>query len=262
MNPIKIAAMLIASIALLTPGGPSAEPVAVHHMEGLGHGFLALRSEAGTLLASGDQTQLAQGDRVTNRIVFRFKDGSIHDETAVFSQRGHLRLITYHLIQKGPTFPRPLDMTMDTQSGQVAVHYTDEHGENKSDVERLELPDDLGNGMMNTVLKNVQRDAPSTTVSYVAITPKPRIVKLIIRNGGTDSFSTAGSTHSATHYIVKVDIGGVAGLVAPLLGKDPPDSHVWILTGDAPVFVRSDTTLYFGGPTWRIDPVAPTWTTR
>jgi len=58
-------AALIAGIALLTPGGPSAEPVAVHHMEGLGHGFLALRSEAGTLLASGDQTQLAQGDRVT-----------------------------------------------------------------------------------------------------------------------------------------------------------------------------------------------------
>ena len=34
--------------------------------------------------------------------------------------------------------------------------------------------------------------------------------------------------------MLKVDIGGLSGLVAPLVGKQPPDSHVWILDGDVP----------------------------
>jgi hypothetical protein len=150
-------------------------------------------------------------------------------------------------------------MTIDTQSGQVAVRYTDEHGEKKNDVERLELPDDLGNGMMNTVLKNVQRDALPATVSYVAATPKPRVVKLIITSAGTEPFSTAGAMRHATHYVVKVDLGGVAGLLAPVLGKKPPDSQVWMLTGDAPVFLKSEMTLYEGGPLWRVEPALPAW---
>ena len=51
-------------------------------------------------------------------------------------------------------------------------------------------------------------------------------------------------TRTATHYTVKVDIGGLSGVLAPLLGKQPPDSHVWILGGDAPVFVRSEQPLF------------------
>jgi hypothetical protein len=43
---------------------------------------------------------------------------------------------------------------------------------------------------------------------------------------------------------VKVKIGGIAGLVAPLLGKQPPDTHVWVLTGDAPAFVKLEGPLY------------------
>ena len=60
-----------------------------------------------------------------------------------------------------------------------------------------------------------------------------------------------GCIRKATHYILKVDIGGIAGVVAPLVGKQPPDSHVWILGGEAPAFVRSEQPLYNGGPVWR-----------
>jgi hypothetical protein len=56
---------------------------------------------------------------------------------------------------------------------------------------------------------------------------------------GTEPFSIAGSASQATHYVPKIEIGGVAGLIAPLVGKQPPDSHVWILEGEAPAFVRS-----------------------
>ena len=228
----SLAAVLVGAALLLKPGTTSSEPVAVRHVEGLVHGFLALRSPEGKTLASGDLIQRASGDRVTTRLVYRFKDGSIHDETAVFSQRGHFLLLSDHLVQKGPAFERAIDMTIDRQSGQVTVRYTDD-GKEKSEVERLELPPDLANGLIITLLKNVRRGAIPKSVSFVAATPKPRLVKLDISVAGAEAFSVAGSSRKATHYVLKVDIGGVSGLIAPLVGKQPPDSHVWILEGEA-----------------------------
>jgi hypothetical protein len=254
-----IVVALLTAAAWLQTTSPWADPVAVRHVEGLVHGFLALRSVDGKTMASGDLIQNAQGGRVTSRLVYRFRDGSTHDETAVFTQRGHFRLLSDHLVQKGPAFSQPVDLSIHTASGQVTVRYTDDHGVEQVEAEHLELPADLANGMIVTLLKNVRRDALPPSVSYVAITPKPRLVKLAIAVGGTDSFSVGGSTRSATHYILKVDIGGIAGLIAPLVGKQPPDSHVWILRGEAPAFVRAEASFFLGGPAWRTELVSPVW---
>jgi hypothetical protein len=114
MQPkIPLAALMLAFAALIAPDPVSTEPVTVRHLEGLVHGFLVLRSVDGTLLANGDLLQHARGNRVTNQLTFRFKDGSINDETAVFSQSGRFRLISDHLVQKGPAFPQPIDMSID-----------------------------------------------------------------------------------------------------------------------------------------------------
>jgi hypothetical protein len=84
-------------------------------------------------------------------------------------------------------------------------------------------------------------------------------VKLAITTAGEDPFSTGGITLKATHYVLKVEIGGIAGFLAPLVGKQPPDSQVWILDGTAPVFVKSEQPLYLGGPLWRIELASPVW---
>jgi len=123
--------LALAGAILLRTGVASAEPVVVRHVEGLVHGFLSLRSPGGGVLANGDLIQDSRDDRVTSRLLFHFKDGSLHDETAVFSQRGHFQLISYHLVQKGPAFERPLDMTIDCPAGHVTVGYKNEHGEAK-----------------------------------------------------------------------------------------------------------------------------------
>ena len=131
------------------------------------------------LLHAPDETlviQVARGNRVTSRLVFRFADGSVHDDTVVFSQRQQFRLVSDHLVQKGPTFPQPLDMRIDAASGQVTVRYVNEHGEAKVEAEHMELPPDVANGLVLTLLKNVRPGAPAT-VSFVAATPKPRLVK-------------------------------------------------------------------------------------
>lgn len=252
-----VIALLAASLTF--PAGLRAEVVGVRHAEGLTHGFLVLRTLDGETLAVGDLIQTTRGNRVTSRLVFHFQDGSLHDETVVFSQRGTFRLVSDRLVQKGPSFPKPLDVSVDGRSGQVTVRYKDDEGQEKVISERLSLPPDTSNGMLLALLKNIRPETASTTVSIVAATPKPRLVKFVITPAGEDPFSLGGSPRKATHYVVKVEIGGVAGLVAPLVGKQPEDSHVWILGGEAPAFVRMEGQLYQGGPIWRIEPVSPVW---
>ena len=149
-------------------------------------------------------------------------------------------------------------MTIDRPRGQVIVRYTDS-GKAKVEDEQMDLPLDLANGMIITLLKNVRASALPPSVSFVAATPKPRLVKLVISPAAVEPFSVAGSTRRAMHYVVKVDIGGLTGLLAGLLGKQPPDSHVWILGGEAPVFVKSEAALFLGGPPWRTELVSPVW---
>jgi hypothetical protein len=113
--------------------------------------------------------------------------------------------------------------------------------------------------MILTVLKNADPDAPPKSVGFVAATPNPLLVKLAISSAGQEPFSTGSVGRKATHYVLKVDIGGIKGVLAPLLGKQPPDSHVWILGGDAPAFVKAEQPFYNGGPVWRIELVSPAW---
>src|SRR5438270_13317990 len=107
-------------ICALQPGA-SAEPIPVRHIEGTVHGFLALRSKEGKVLAVGDLFQVVRGDRVTARLLFRFKDGSVDDETTVFTQRGNFQLISDRHIQQGPSFPQPMDLSIDVPSAQITV---------------------------------------------------------------------------------------------------------------------------------------------
>jgi hypothetical protein len=51
-----------------------------------------------------------------------------------------------------------------------------------------------------------------------------------------DSFSIAGSPRKALHFTVKVDIGGVSGVVAPIVGKQPPNTMCGWLAASRPDF--------------------------
>jgi hypothetical protein len=243
----------------LGAGALLAETIPVRHVEGVVRGFLALRALDGALLGNGDLIQTASGGRVTSRLVFHFKDGSIQDETAVFTEKEAFRLVSDHLIQRGPSFPHPVDVSIDAEANRVAVRYRDDDGKEKVIDEGIALPSDLVNGIALIVLKNIPPEVQTTSVSMLAAGPKPRLVKLVITRVGEDSFFVGSASHKATRFNVKVEIGGLAGLLAPLVGKQPHDTSVWILGGEAPGFVRSEGSFYPGGPLWRIELASPVW---
>ena len=73
----------------------------------------------------------------------------------------------------------------------------------------MTLPADLVNGLTFTVLKNVPTDGQQTQASIIVATPKPRIVKLQIAADGEGSFLVGDIKHKATHYRVKLRVGGI-----------------------------------------------------
>jgi hypothetical protein len=250
---------LLGRIILCLPFLLPAEPVAVHHLEGTVHGFLALRTMDGKILAPGDLIQVIRGDQVVSRLVFRFRDGSLDDETAIFTQRGSLRLVSDHHIQKGPAFPHPMDVLITASTGQVTVRFRDDKGHEKIEVDHLDLPPDLANGIVLNILKNIGPETRETKMSYVAATPKPRLVKLSIVPQGEETFWVAGSGVKAVRFTMKAELGGIAGVIAPLLGKQPADTNVWVAGGEAPTFVKLEGPLYLGGPIWSIELTSPVW---
>jgi hypothetical protein len=241
--------------------GPSAhaESVPVRHVEGTIHGFLELRSEEGRVVAAGDLVQVAHGNQVTTRVLFHFKDGSIDDETTVYSQRHSFQLISDHHIQKGPSFPHPMDVLIDARSSQVTVRTAGKDGNEEVKTDHVDLPPDLANGIVPLIVENIGPDAPETTVSMLVVTPKPRVVKLAISSLGEEPFSIVGSSHKALHYEIKIELGGVAGIVAPVIGKEPPNIQVWTIGGEAPTFVREQGPIYPDGPIMTIQLASPVW---
>jgi len=93
----------------------------------------------------------------------------------------------------------------------------------------------------------------------IVTTPRPRLVKLAISADGEDVFQLGTEKRQATHYVVKIELGGITGLAASVMGKQPPDIHGWILKGEAPAFVKSRGRLYANGPIWQIELESPVW---
>ena len=233
------------------------ELVSVHRAEGVTHGFLTLRSIDGKRLADGEINQYAEGDLVRSHLVFNFSDGSLYKEEATLSQKGKFRLRSDHLVQKGPSFEQPIETSIDVATGRVKVHYLDGDGNPKDVDQHMELPEDVANGLLFTLMRHLDPRASKTVVSELAMTPEPRLVQLVITPQADEAFSTGAIRHEAVHYVVHVKLGGFAGIVAPLLGKQPPDMHIWIKRGVVPAFVKFEGPIYHNGPVWRVEMAAP-----
>lgn len=249
---------LVALGALVPAACAPGQTVRVRHREGTLRGFVVLKSEKGETLASGEFSEVPSGDTIKSRLVFYFRDGSVDDDRVVYSQRGDFRLISDRHLQKGPSFPEPCEVTIDASTQQVRVRGLSQ-GSAEVKEEHIEMPPDLANGLLFNLIKNLQKDSPRVEVSYLSLSLKPRMVKLAIALESEEPFTVAGRRLKALKWDVKPQLGGLSGIVAPLIGRQPPDLHVWIAEGAVPAIVRVDAALYTGGPVWSIRLASPAW---
>jgi hypothetical protein len=236
--------------------GARAEQIPVRHLEGVSLGFLVLRTEEGTPIAYGDLQQVAKKDHVMGDMKFHFKDGSFYEEITKFTQDGKFRLLSDQVIQRGPSFKQPMESLVDATTGTVTVR-TSEEGKEKVTTRRLDLPPDLANGLLLTLAKNVDPGAAQTTVSMVAVSTSPRLVKVNFSPQPETTFHVGPVPYKAQQYLLKIEIGGVKGKIAPLVGKQPADIRLWLIKSEAPTFVRFQGQLYEGGPVWQMELTDP-----
>ena len=231
----------------------SGEAVSVRVRESPTAAYPVLRSTDDTLLAHGELVQTVRGDRVDSRLVFRFKDGSSFDETVVFSQAKVFRLLTYRLVQRGRSFAEASEVFFDRASGRYRAKVGDDTAEGE-----IELPSDVHNGMTGLLLRNL----PDGAVGHghlIAFTPKPTTLKTTLMPQGQDRFFIGHESRKATRYLVKVEVGGLKGVIASAIGKEPPDLQYWVAAGPVPAFLKFEGPMFLKGPIWRIELGAPRW---
>ncbi len=232
---------------ILAVGTAYSEPITVKHTLGAERGFLVIRSETGKTLGDGELIQYAAGDEVHTTLTFHFLDGSLDEETTVFRQRGTFQFVRDRHVQRGPFFKEDTDITVDAPTGMVTVKTTNKKGEAKTETNHMDLPNDVANGMVGSLVLNVNRDA-AFSVGMVATTSKGRLIKLDFTSTGEQPFRIAGRARKATVFRIHPNLGGVAAVIAPLIDKQPKDIMLWVLEGDVPAFIREVGQLSEGGP--------------
>jgi hypothetical protein len=225
-----------------------AERIPVKHIQVPMQGLMVARSEAGRIIARVKFAQVVHGDEVTMRLTYHFVDGSIDDETTTFSQQGTFRLVRNHHIERGPFFAKPVDFTVEAATGIATSRTTDKNGKVHVESEHIDLPDDLANGFVGTLLLNVPPNTAPFRVGMLAPVGGGRLIRLLISPQGEQPFHIAGQTLKATVFRIHPELGGIVGVIAQLIGLQPKDVMVWVLEGDEPAVVRIVGQLGGYGP--------------
>lgn len=249
--------LILLAQVLLWPSALTADPIPVHFAEGSIHGFLVLSTPEGRFLAQGDLLEVARGTEIQKTTVFRFKDGSLYQETVVFTQKGAYELQSYRLEQRGPAFTEDTKISLERATGKYRVE-TKAHKDGRANVLEgtLSLPADVYNGLIPTILRDLPKGA-GAIVHFVAFTPEPKIIQLEIAPSGKTDMMIGEASVPAVHYVLKARLGTWLKIFAKVLGRTPKDAHAWIIDGDVPAFVGFEGQLYSTDPVWRIGLVSP-----
>ena len=187
-NDFLVAAFWAITLGTVAP----AEPISVRHIQRPMHRFMVARSEAGKIIASGEFSQVVQGDEVTMRLTYKFVDGSIDDETTTYRQQGTFRLVRNHHIQKGPFFVKPVDFTVEAATGIATSRTEDKDGKIHVESHHIDLPDDLANGFVGTLLLNAPQNTTPFRVAMLVPVNGARLIRILISLEGEQMFHTTG----------------------------------------------------------------------
>jgi len=257
---VRACAALITVIAVLLCTPVYAAPIAVKFPEGMTHGFLLVRSLAGEILGQGEMIQtLKEDDLIESQLVFRFKDGSLHDERVAFSQQRVFTMISYRLVQRGPSFPDQIDVSVERGTAAYTVRSQEgEDGKEEVLTGQVDLPKDVYNGMLITMSKNLQKGA-NETVSVLAFTPTPQVIKVQLRAIDEQPVQIGEVSRKATQYIFTPQIGMIREFLGKAIGKLPAEFHYtcWIMIDKIPSFVQFEGPLQLMEQIVRIELVSP-----
>ena len=124
-----------------------------------------------------------------------------------------------------------------------------------------DLPNDLCNGLIFIRMLNLPAHNPTATTSALAPTSKPGVVHVVIAREADKHITIAAARYTVTRYLLAIELGGIAGVVAPLIGKQSANMHFWNTGGDVPVLIRQEGQFLKRGPIGRVEQILPIFPT-
>ena len=253
-------AAILVVVVVLVNSPANAAPVPVRFPEGVAHGYFLVRSLVGETMGQGELIQVVKKDGlVESHVVIHFKDRSLHDEKVTFSQQRFFKMVRYHLVQRGPSFPDQIDVSIDRGTAEYMVRsQAEKDGREEVLTGHFDLPNDVYNGMFVMVLNNLLKEA-NETVSFLAFTPVPETIKLKLLLMGEQTVQIGDLSTKARYYVLKPKIGKIRQFFGKFFGKLPADFHYdcWIMAAEVPSFVQFEGPLQLMGPIVRIELVSP-----
>jgi hypothetical protein len=258
--PHTFLSFAVMAIVMLLSVPLDAAPVAVRFPEGITHGFLLVRSLEGTIIGQGEMIQVVkERDLVESQLVFHFKDGSLHDEKVAFSQQHVFTMVSYRLVQRGPSFPEQIDISIDRGTTEYTVRSkAGEKGKETVLTGQFDMPKDAYNGMLIMLLKNLQKGTDQT-VSFLAFTPEPQVITLRLLVLGEQTIRIGEVPGKAVQYVFKPQIGTIRKWLGKALGKLPAHFHYdcWMLADEVSGFIKFEGPLQLMGQIVQIEVVTP-----
>ena len=171
----------------------------------------------------------------------------MHDERTTYSQRGVFRLEAYHLTQSGPSFPGA-DVAFDRKSWPLPGEDAREGRRARGDGERRVR--DAAGSRQRPDAPLAQEHAARGTGHRPAggVHAEAALSRMELHQEGEDRIVFAGDPKQAARHLVDLEIGGVTGVVASVIGKNPPDLRYWLALGDIPAFVRFQGAMFLERP--------------
>lgn len=216
--------------------------------------FLVVKSLDGTVIADGEESSTFEGNRVRSDLVFHFRDGSLDEQVTVFTQDQVFHLINDRHVQRGPSFPTPLDFTVDVPSSTVTWH-EQKLGKDRVYSTHMTLPDDISNGLVPLLAENVPPGSSGFQVSWIAVAIRPILVSLSIQPD--PSADPASAAPPGKRLLLHPELHGLTWTLASVFGKQPADLHFMVSNDPQPYFLRVVGPFYQGGPVWTVESTGP-----
>jgi hypothetical protein len=126
------------------------------------------------------------------------------------------------------------DFTIDAATGMVSRRTVEKSGKIQVESKHMDLPNDLANGFVGTLLLNVPHNTAPFRVGMLAPVGGGRLIPLLISPQSEQTVQLGGQTLKATVFRVHPELNGFVMIFARLLGLQPKDVMVWVLEGEEP----------------------------
>jgi hypothetical protein len=230
------AALLLAALVLATP----AAAIELTEPEGAAHGYPALYDLNGKKLADGEFRQWMEDDKLHVVITYKFPDGQLYEEKALFRQQPELIQEQWSWRElKGGKPQREFAADLTTKTGSAHIR---KGNETKDVSESIEVePGRTFAGFGFTIaLGNLRKrllGGEQIELKAVGFSPfptlKPQVVTVKVSYAGLDRMKMSGRVLKGDQFIVHPEISPIAKLFVRV-----PDTKIWLTNPTPAGFLR------------------------